>query len=78
MAARDNALTLPLRSVHDILSGNPWVLGIKAGRASQRAVKIGLHGNSQVEIIDGLAAGDVAIPQSSGVLTGQRVRPVLQ
>ena len=23
-----------------------------------------------------LAAGDVAIPQSSGVLTGQRVRPV--
>lgn len=78
VAARDDALILPLRSVHDVLSGNPWVLGIKDGRASQRPVKIGLHGNSQVEITNGLAARDVAIPQSSGVLTGQRVRPVLQ
>ncbi|QFI74693.1 efflux RND transporter periplasmic adaptor subunit [Bradyrhizobium betae] len=77
IAARDDALTLPLRSVHDVLSGAPWVLGIKDGRATQRPVKIGLHGNSHVEITGGLAAGDVAIPQSSGVLTGQRVRPVL-
>lgn len=76
VAARDDALILPLRSVHDVLSGHPWVLGVKDGRAAQRPVKIGLHGNSQVEITDGLAAGDVAIPQSSGVLTGQRVRPV--
>lgn len=78
IAARDDALVLPLRSVHDVLSGTPWVLGIKDGRASQRPVKIGLRGNSHVEITGGLAAGDVAIPQSSGVLTGQRVRPVLQ
>jgi HlyD family secretion protein len=78
VAARDGARILPLRSVHDVLSASPWVLGIKDGRASQRPVKIGLHGNSQVEIVDGLAEGDVAIPQSSGVLTGQRVRPVLQ
>jgi HlyD family secretion protein len=78
VAARDETLVLPLRSVHDIQSGSPWVLGIKNGRASRQAVKVGLHGNSQVEIVDGLAAGDVAIPQSSGVLVGQRVRPVLQ
>ncbi|WP_162471462.1 efflux RND transporter periplasmic adaptor subunit [Bradyrhizobium cosmicum] len=78
IAARDDALVLPLRSVHDVLSGTPWVLGIKDGRATQRPVKIGLRGNSQVEITGGLAADDVAIPQSSGVLTGQRVRPVLQ
>ncbi len=50
----------------------------KDGRASQRPVKTGLHGNSQIEITEGLAAGDIAIPQSSGVLNGQRVRPVLQ
>ena len=77
VAARDDARILPLRSVHDVLSGNPWVLGVKDGRATQKPVKIGLHGNSHVEIIDGLATGDVAIPQSSGVLSGQRVRPVL-
>nr|AWM03250.1 efflux RND transporter periplasmic adaptor subunit [Bradyrhizobium amphicarpaeae] len=78
VAAKDDALVLPLRSVHDVLSGAPWVLGIKDGRASQRPVKIGLRGNSHVEITDGLAAGDVAIPQNSGVLAGQRLRPVLQ
>lgn len=78
VAARDDVLTLPLRSVHDVLSGNPWVLGIKDGRAIQRPVTIGLHGNSHVEITGGLAVDEVAIPQSSGVLTGQRVRPVLQ
>jgi HlyD family secretion protein len=77
VAAKDDALVLPVRSVHDALSGAPWVLGIKDGRASQRPVRIGLHGNSHVEITEGLAAGEVAIPQSSGVLTGQRVRPVL-
>jgi HlyD family secretion protein len=78
VAAKDDALVLPLRSVHDVLSGAPWVLGVKDGRAVQRPVKIGLRGNNYVEITGGLAAGDVAIPQSSGVLTGQRVRPVLQ
>jgi HlyD family secretion protein len=76
-AARDDALVLPLRTVHEILSGNPWVLGIRDGRAVQRAVKVGLRGNSHVEITDGLAVGDLAIPQSSGILAGQRVRAVL-
>jgi len=40
-------------------------------------VKLGLRGSSHIEIVGGLSAGDVAIPQSSGVLTGQRLRPVL-
>jgi HlyD family secretion protein len=77
VAARDDALVLPTRSVHDILSGQAWVLGVKDGRAAKRPVKIGLRGNTHVEIVEDLALGDVAIPQSSGVLTGQRVRPVL-
>lgn len=77
-AAKDDALVLPLRAVHDILSGNPWVLGIKDGRAVQRPVKVGLRGNSHVEITSGLGAGDLAIPQSSRILAGQRLRPVLQ
>ena len=37
VAARDNTLVLPTRSVHDVLSGQPWVLGIKDGRAVKRA-----------------------------------------
>jgi HlyD family secretion protein len=77
VAAKDNADVLPLRAVHDVLSGQPWVLGLKGGRAIKRPVKLGLRGNSQIEIVQGLEPGDIAIPQSSGVLTGQRVRPVL-
>ncbi|MBI5262387.1 MAG: efflux RND transporter periplasmic adaptor subunit [Bradyrhizobium sp.] len=77
VAAKNDALVLPVRSVHDILSGQPWVLGIKDGRAVKRPVKVGLRGNSHIEIVEGLSAGEVAIPQNSRVVTGQRVRPVL-
>ncbi|MDE2377013.1 efflux RND transporter periplasmic adaptor subunit [Bradyrhizobium sp.] len=77
VATKNDALVLPVRSVHDVLSGAPWVLGVRDGRASKLPVKVGLRGNSHIEIVDGLSTGDVAIPQSSGVLTGQRLRPVL-
>jgi HlyD family secretion protein len=77
VATRDNALVLPVRSVHDLLSGQPWVLGIKDGRAAKRPVQVGLHGNSHIEILEGMTENEVAIPLNSGVLTGQRVRPVL-
>jgi HlyD family secretion protein len=76
-ATKNNALVLPVRSVHDLLSGQPWVLGIKDGRAVKRPVRLGLRGNSHVEILEGLSEGEVAIPLNSGVLTGQRVRAVL-
>ena len=77
VATSNNALVLPVRSVHDLLSGQPWVLGIKDGRAAKRTVKVGLHGNSHIEILEGMAETEVAIPSNSGILTGQRVRAVL-
>jgi HlyD family secretion protein len=77
IAAKDRALVLPIRSVHDVLSGQPWVLGIKDGRAAKKPVRLGLRGNSQLEILDGMAEGEVAIPLNSGVLTGRRVRAIL-
>lgn len=77
VAAKDNAEVLPVRSVREILSGQAWVMTVKNGRAAKHPVKVGLRGNSQIEIVEGMQPGDIAIPQSSGVLTGQRVRPVL-
>jgi HlyD family secretion protein len=77
VAAKDSALVLPVRSVHDVLSGQPWALGIKDGRAVKRPVRLGLRGNSHIEILEGLSESEVAIPLNSGVLTGQRVRAVL-
>lgn len=77
VAAKDNAEVLPVRSVREILSGQAWVMTVKNGRAAKHPVKVGLRGNCQIEIVEGMQPGDIAIPQSSGVLTGQRVRPVL-
>jgi len=76
-AAKSDALVLPVRSLHDLMSGQPWVLGVKDGRAAKRPVKIGLRGNNNVEILEGMTTGEVAIPSNSGVLVGQRLRPIL-
>lgn len=76
VATKNNTLVLPVRSVHDVLSGQPWVLGIKDGRAVKRPVRLGLRGNSHIEILEGMSENEDAIPLNSGVLTGQRVRPV--
>ncbi|UFZ03662.1 efflux RND transporter periplasmic adaptor subunit [Bradyrhizobium ontarionense] len=77
VASRKDALELPVRSVHDLTAGQPWVLGAKEGRAVRRPVHVGIRGNSHIEIVDGLSAGDVAVPANSGLVTGQRFRPVL-
>jgi HlyD family secretion protein len=77
VAAKDGTLVLPTRSVHDVLSGQPWVLGIKDGRAAKRPVRLGLRGNTQLEIVEGMTESEDAIPLNSGVLTGQRVRAVV-
>ena len=78
VAGRANTLTIPTRSVHEALSGQPWLLGIKDGRATKQPVSLGLHGDTHIEIVDGMTEGDVAIPANSGVLTGQRVRAIKQ
>jgi HlyD family secretion protein len=51
-------------------------MGIRDGRAARMPVRLGLRGDSAIEILDGLAEGDAAIPVGAGVLTGQRIRPV--
>jgi HlyD family secretion protein len=76
VARREGALVLPARAVRDALSGNPWIMGLSNGRAAKRPVRVGIRGQSQVEILEGAAEGDVAVPISAGVATGQRLRPV--
>jgi HlyD family secretion protein len=76
VARKDNALILPGRSVHDTLSAQPWVMGVRGGRAYKQPVHVGLQGGTEVEIIDGIKELDQVVPSNSGVLTGQRIRPV--
>ena len=73
---RNNSLIATTRSVHDVQTDKPWVLLVSNGRAVQHPVKIGLRGQSDVDIIDGLNEGDLIVPSLSGVVSGQRLRPV--
>lgn len=76
VARRAATLVLPAGSVRDLRGTQPWVLGLRDGRAARLPVRLGLRGDSAVEILDGLAEGDIAIPAGSGVGAGQRIRPI--
>ncbi len=78
VARSNNTLILPLRDIYDARSGAPWVMLAKDGRARKQPVRLGLRANTHVEIMDGLAEGDLAIPSTARVITGQRIRPVLR
>ena len=74
---RDATLILPARAVRDIQSGHGWIMGLRDGRAVRQVVKTGIRGVSQIEILEGAKEGDLAVPVNSGLLTGQRFRPVV-
>lgn len=75
-ARRNDVLALARHDVRDIATARPWAMVVRADRAVRQEVKLGLRGNTRVEILDGLAAGDLVIPDGSPVRPGARVRPV--
>jgi HlyD family secretion protein len=76
IARRDKTLVLPARSVRNAQSGKPWAMGVRDGRAYRQDLKIGLRGATQTEILQGLSDGAFAVPATSGIRTGQRIRPI--
>lgn len=73
---RQSTLIVPARVVHDPSSASPWVLVARDGRAREQAVQLGLRASDQVEILSGLAQGDLVVPIAAGVRAGQHIRPV--
>ncbi len=73
---RAAAVIVPARTVHDATSAAPWVLVVRDGRARVQKVRIGLRAGEYVEIMEGVAPGEMVLPLSSGVRAGQRIRPV--
>lgn len=73
-ARRPGALILPSNLIRGISSERPWVMKVEAGRATHQPVQIGLITIGKVQIAGGLQEGDLAIPPSSDVKEGQRVR----
>ncbi len=72
---RANALSIPSGAVFDAAGAQPWVLLVNHHVAVRRPVKLGLKGEGRVEVVEGLAAGDLVVAAAgSGVTPGQRVR----
>jgi HlyD family secretion protein len=75
VARRNATLIVPDDTVRDADKGKPWVMVLRGQRAQKQAVKLGLTGTGQVEVLEGVAVGDLLIPTSDlAIKPGQRVR----
>jgi HlyD family secretion protein len=70
-----NALSLPAQAVHDAASNAPWVMLAIKEHAQKRSIKLGLRGDTRLEILEGLAEGDrVLATTGNAIAQGARVR----
>lgn len=77
VARRANAVVIPADAVRDATGAQPWVLAATGHRATHQPVKIGLRGDGRVEVLQGVAPGDLLIPATNAAIgIGQRVRAV--
>ncbi len=77
-ARRSAAVVLPTSTLEDAASEQPWVLVVRDKRAVKQFVTLGLRGDTRVEVLGGIAAGEGVVPVSkTGVKAGQRVRPTV-
>jgi HlyD family secretion protein len=78
VARRSNVVVVPADAVRDAGGIEPWVLAIQERRAVRRTVKLGLKGDGRIEVIEGVAPGDVLVSAAElAVRAGQRVRAVV-
>lgn len=69
-----NALVVPLAALRGLDTGKPSVLVVERGRARERAVRLGLRGQSMVEILSGVGEGDAVIVGNSAITADASVR----
>ncbi len=77
VARSANAVVIPTDAVRDAAGAQPWVLAVKERRATRQPVKLGLRGDGRVEVLQGVAPGDLLIPSTNAaIVIGQQVRAV--
>ena len=75
VARRSGVVVVPADAVRDVAGAKPWVLAVDRGRAVRRAVTLGLRGDGRIEIVNGVAPGDLLIPATNlAIKGGDRVR----
>jgi HlyD family secretion protein len=73
---RDAALVVTADAVRDATSPSPWALVLRDGRVARAPVKVGLRGEATIEVLDGLAEGDLVVRPAAGPKSpGDRARP---
>lgn len=72
---KERALLLPTEAVRDTALEQPWVLVPEDGRAVRKDVTLGLRGEEQLDVAQGLSEGELVLLPSSKTVPGQRVRP---
>lgn len=77
-ARRAAAVVIPSNTVEDAATDKPWVLVVRDKRAVKQFITLGLSGDTRVEVLAGITAGESIVPVSkTGVKAGQRVRVTL-
>jgi HlyD family secretion protein len=78
-ARRTAAVVIATSTLEDAATDKPWVLVVRGKRAVKQFVTLGLRGDTRVEVLEGIAAGEGVVPKSkTGVKAGQRVRARVQ
>ncbi|MFM9879130.1 MAG: efflux RND transporter periplasmic adaptor subunit [Burkholderiaceae bacterium] len=74
-ARRTATVVIPTSALEDAATDQPWVLVVRGNRAVKQFVTLGLRGDTRVEVLTGIKAGEGVVPVSkTGVKAGQRVR----
>jgi HlyD family secretion protein len=73
VARRNGTLLLSTEAVREPLSARPWALAVRSGRARRQELRLGARGEREVEVLEGLAEGDLVL--SGPATAGARVRP---
>lgn len=60
----ENALTLPIESLHYDSENNPYVFTVENGVAHEREITTGIQSNTDIEITEGLEEGEAIITSS--------------
>ena len=78
VARSAGTVVVPAEVVREANSTQPWVLAVDGGRATRRAVKLGLKGDGRMEVLEGVAPGDLLVSAAQpAVKIGQRVRAIV-
>ncbi len=71
---RQNASVLPEEAVRGLGTDSPWVAVAHDGRLARQPVDVGLRTDRYVEILAGLAPGELVVPPEGSPAMGARVR----